>query len=76
MSRRHEFTLGDRIRKARTEAGLDQRSLAAELGVNRNTVALWEHDTAQPRTTSLIAVAAVTDTDLAWLEEGRKDADE
>jgi transcriptional regulator with XRE-family HTH domain len=68
MSRRPMFTLGDRIRKARTEAGLDQRALAAALGVNRNTVALWEHDATQPRTASLIAVAAVTDTDLEWIE--------
>lgn len=68
MTRRPTFTLGDRIRKARTAAGLSQAAIADRLGVNRNTVVLWEHDDAQPRTASLIAVAAVTETDLEWLE--------
>jgi len=68
MTRIPRFTLGDRIRKARTEAGLEQRQLATRLGVNRNTVGLWEHDEARPNTASLIAVAAVTETDLDWLE--------
>lgn len=66
--KRPRWTLGDRIRKARTEAGLEQRELAARLGVNRNTLGMWEHDAASPNTASLIAVAAVTETDLEWLE--------
>lgn len=75
MTRRPEFTLGDRIRKARTVAGLDQRELAAELGVNRNTLALWERDAHRPSTAALALVAARTDTDVAWLQgKGAPDA--
>lgn len=68
MTRRPVFTLGDRIRKARTVAGLDQRQLAAEVGVNRNTLALWERDAHKPSTAAVALVAARTDTDLEWLE--------
>lgn len=75
MTRRLEFTLGDRIRKARTAAGLDQRQLAAELGVNRNTLALWERDAHRPSTAALEAVAARTDTAVDWLAgKGTQDA--
>lgn len=67
-ARRPAFTLGDRLRKARSCAGLDQRQLAERVGVNRNTLALWELDRHRPSTAAIALVAAVTDTDAEWLE--------
>jgi len=34
--------IGDRIRSARTKAGLTQRALAARMGVDKSAVAQWE----------------------------------
>ncbi|MEC5189682.1 XRE family transcriptional regulator [Geobacillus thermodenitrificans] len=36
------MTLGEKIKKARTEAGLSQEQLSEKLGVSRSAVAKWE----------------------------------
>lgn len=43
------FTLGDRMAKAREEAGLTQEQMADKLRVSHSTVAKWEKDKGQPR---------------------------
>lgn len=37
-----DFTLGDRLRKARVRAGLDQTELAQRIAVSRGTVSNYE----------------------------------
>lgn len=39
-----EWTLGDRLEKARKAAGLTQDELADRLGVSKKTVVRYEHD--------------------------------
>lgn len=41
-------TYGERIRRYRTERGLSQPKLAAELGVHRNYISNWESGVARP----------------------------
>ncbi|MGG3822658.1 helix-turn-helix transcriptional regulator [Geobacillus thermodenitrificans] len=36
------MTLGEKIKKARIEAGLSQEQLSEKLGVSRSAVAKWE----------------------------------
>lgn len=43
------WTFADRIRKARTETGLDQREFAAKIGVKASTYATYETGRNEPR---------------------------
>jgi transcriptional regulator with XRE-family HTH domain len=73
-----EWTLGDRMRKARDHAGLSQDEMGQKLTpisgqpVKHTTIATWERDVHQPR--NLMAVlelwAEVTNVDLHWLVFG------
>lgn len=63
------WTLGDRLRKARTFAGLEQAELAAELGIARNSVANYELGHTRPRRPVLLAWAMRTGVSLGWLTE-------
>ena len=50
-----DWTLGDRLRKARRAVGVSQERFAATLGVNKKSLAAWELDTNEPR--NLVALA-------------------
>jgi len=65
-----EFTLADRLRKAREHAGLEQRELADRLGIHRQSVARYEKGDAEPRLPVLRTWAMETGVDLDWLEDG------
>ncbi|UVV66546.1 S24 family peptidase [Brucella anthropi] len=62
--------LKDRILKAREEAGLTQQQLADATGKTRGAVAQWESGKTRPRHDVLLAIAASTGQDIAWLESG------
>ena len=66
------FTFGDRLRKAREDAGLDQRTIAETLGVTSATISHWETGVNQPR--DLFALvekwAEITRVDRNWLLTG------
>lgn len=62
-----EFTLGDRLRKAREIAGLSQAELAAEIGISRNSVVNYESQTKRIPRPSLVSWALRTHVDLGWL---------
>lgn len=64
------WTLGDRLRKARRVADLDAQSLAATLGVSRNTISNYENDHVVPDRRTLIAWAFATGISLGWIEHG------
>lgn len=61
------WTLGERIRKARLDAALDQTQLAQRLGIARQTLSRWESDLTGPRVADLRRLADLTGVPAAWL---------
>jgi len=66
-----EFTVGDRLRKARQHTGLEQAEFADELGISRGTVRNYELDRVAARKIVLKAWALRTGVPLEWLETGK-----
>ena len=69
------FTIGDRLRKAREFAGLDQGQLADAMGVSRKTISNNEGGGVKPRTIVVRAWALATGVDVTWLETGEAPMD-
>jgi transcriptional regulator with XRE-family HTH domain len=49
MVEKLEWTLGERLAKARRHAGLNQDEMAEKFGVSHATIAKWEVNKGQPR---------------------------
>ena len=64
------WSLGDRLRKAREQAGLEQAELARDLGTSRTTVGNAERGDRTPRRSLVMAWSLRTGVPLAWLETG------
>lgn len=72
---RHEravpvWTAGDRLRKAREQAGFQQQELADLIDVSRRSVSSYESDVSQPRRPVLLSWAMATGVPMAWLKDG------
>lgn len=65
-----QWTVADRVRKARESAGLKQNDLSELLGMARTSLARIEQGKSDPRRTTLIGIAFATNVDLNWLETG------
>lgn len=65
-----DWTVGDRLRKAREYAGLDRVQLADDIGIARNTVTNYEHGYRTPRKIVLNAWALRCKVSVDWLETG------
>lgn len=65
-----EWTLADRLRKARESAGLNQTRLGEVTGISRRSISSYESGEAAPRRPQLIAWAMATGVPLVWLENG------
>jgi transcriptional regulator with XRE-family HTH domain len=63
-----EFTLTDRLRKAREHGGLDQAELAGLMGMSERSIRNYESGRSTPRRPQLIAWAFATGVALDWLE--------
>jgi transcriptional regulator with XRE-family HTH domain len=61
------ITLGDRLRRARLDAGLDKVRLAELTGISRNSVANYESGRSRPRLPQVIAWSQATGAPLDWL---------
>jgi transcriptional regulator with XRE-family HTH domain len=62
-----DWTVADRLRKARESAGYEQAALARELGVAKNTISNYERGAVTPRRSVVMAWAMATGVDLDWL---------
>ena len=62
-----EWTLQDKLRKARTAAGFDQTQLAHEMGISRALVSGYELGTMKPRRSNVIAWAFACNVDPHWM---------
>lgn len=67
-----QWSVGDRMAKARKDAGLSQEDMANRLGVKLPTVSTWERDFRQPREmlTVLASWAAICGVPRWWLIDG------
>ncbi|GAB2507508.1 helix-turn-helix domain-containing protein [Lysobacter humi (ex Lee et al. 2017)] len=66
------ISLPQRIRRARTQAGLTQGALAGRLGIKRSAVTQWEHPHGtRPSVEHLIQIATETGAGFEWLATGR-----
>lgn len=61
------WSIGDRLRKAREHAGLEQRQLAERAGISRATISNAERGVGNPSLPTLQAWAAACDVPVAWL---------
>lgn len=64
-----QWTLGDRLRKARESAGMDQLELANRVGISRNTVSNYElgNGTRPPKVVVLRAWANECGVPYEWI---------
>ena len=60
-------TFADRLRAARTAAGLTRKELAAAAGLSWQAVRAWEQGARLPGLTSLVALAGALGSDPARL---------
>lgn len=68
------WTLGDRLAKARSVAGLTQAQLAELIGIGVKTVIRYENGESTKRA-AVIAWAFATGVDLRWIETGEATTD-
>lgn len=66
-----DYTLGERICKARDASGLSTAQLARRLGIKTSTLQSWESDRSEPRSNKLVLLAGVLNVSPTWLLVGR-----
>lgn len=64
------WTLGDRMRKARIDAGLTAQRISDIIGISRKSVTNYENGDTRPLPVILQAWADVTGTYVEWLDRG------
>lgn len=65
-----EWTMGDRLRKAREAAGLEQQELAQKIGVARTTISNAEKGKVNPRQIVINSWSLATGVPVQWLQNG------
>jgi transcriptional regulator with XRE-family HTH domain len=67
------MTFGEKLKKARIEAGYTQNELANKLAVSRAAIAKWESDRGMPDVTNLKAIAEALGVSMDYLmDDGSK----
>ena len=64
------MTVGNRIKKARKDAGLTQKELGERLGLSFQAVAQWENDLRKPKMETVQRIADALEIDVNWLLNG------
>lgn len=62
-----DFTVGNRIAKRRRDLGIDQETLAREVGVSRPLVSKWERDKSLPDVDQARKLAQTLQCSFGWL---------
>ncbi|TNC19080.1 helix-turn-helix domain-containing protein [Amycolatopsis alkalitolerans] len=62
-----QWTLADRLRKAREHAELHQRELATRLGLSRTSISSYESASVTPKRPVLLAWSMATGVSFDWL---------
>lgn len=70
-----EWTMLDRLRKSREDAGLEQSELALRIGLGRATVGNYERGDSPIKRPALLSWALATGVPFEWLETGREAVD-
>ncbi|MBN9670309.1 helix-turn-helix domain-containing protein [Labrenzia aggregata] len=70
-SKSSDYTLGERICKARDVSGLSTAQLARRLGIKTSTLHSWESDRSEPRSNKLVLLAGLLNVSPTWLLVGR-----
>ena len=65
-----QWTLADRLRKARENAGMDQQQLSDRIGMGRTTISNYESGVTAPKRPILLSWSMATGVPLIWLETG------
>lgn len=63
-----EWTLGERLRKSRGDAELEQQELADRIGASRQSISNWETGKNRPRLYVMRSWALATGVPLWWLK--------
>ena len=66
-----DYTLGERICKARDASNLSTAQLARRLGIKTSTLQSWESDRSEPRSNQLVLLAGILNVSPTWLLVGR-----
>lgn len=66
----------DRLREARSKAGLTQQELAAVIDVSKPTMSLYESGKMMPRDTKLHALADALGVSFSWLKNGADEGED
>ncbi|UES57555.1 helix-turn-helix domain-containing protein [Roseibium aggregatum] len=66
-----DYTLGERICKARDASNLSTAQLARRLGIKTSTLQSWESDRSEPRSNKLVLLAGILNVSPTWLLVGR-----
>jgi transcriptional regulator with XRE-family HTH domain len=64
------WTLGDRLRKARSQAGITSEQMAATIGTSRGTISNYENDHTDIPVKAIMKWSALTGVSLEWLISG------
>lgn len=62
-----EWTIADRLKKAREFRGIDQTALATETGIARTTISNYERGATKPSKANVKLIAMATGVDRYWL---------
>lgn len=67
-----EWTTGERLRKAREDAGLSQQQLADEISVSRRQIIYYENNAKTPTRGEFLLWQMITSVPAEWLKTGMR----
>ena len=67
-----QWTRGERLRKARTTAGVTVEAMARHLGCTERTIRNYELGATRPNKATMTVWATITDVPLWWLDDSMR----